>query len=108
MNIEFGELDQLEKKLKNIQEKAEKLSDMKQEVHTDELFPDSFVQMYTSASTFEELLKEAGYRGNSQEEFEQFMNNDLNAYLAEHSKIKTWKEFQDKAVAAYVARQLGL
>lgn len=108
MNIEFGELDQLEKKLKNIQEKAEKLSDMKQEVHTDELFPDSFVQMYTSASTFEELLKGAGYQGNSQEEFEQFINNDLNAYLAEHSKLTTWKEFQDKAVAAYVARQLGL
>ncbi|WP_422658250.1 hypothetical protein ACK8P5_21355 [Paenibacillus sp. EC2-1] len=108
MNIEFGELDQLENKLKHIQEKAEKLSDMKQEVHTDELFPDSFVQMYTSASSFEELLKGAGYQGNSQEEFEQFTNNDLNAYLAEHSKITTWKDFQDKAVAAYVARQLGL
>ncbi|MFC7678247.1 hypothetical protein [Paenibacillus sp. GCM10028914] len=107
MNIEFGELDQLEKKLKNIQENAEKLSDLQQEVHTDDLFPDSFVQMYTSSSSFNDLLRAAGYKGHSQEEFEDFVNTHLDNYLETHSKITTWKEFQDKAVTSYVAKRLG-
>lgn len=108
MNIEFGELDQLEQKLKTIQENTEKLSDMKQEVHSDELFPESFVQLYTSSSSFDELLKAAGYKGLTQEEFEDFVNHDLDKYLAVHSKLTSWKELQDKAVAAYVAKKLGL
>ncbi|WP_054958192.1 hypothetical protein [Paenibacillus dakarensis] len=108
MNLEFGELNQLEKKLKTIQENTGKLAEMKQEVHTDDLFPDSYVQMYTSFSSFNELLKAAGYTGQSQEEFEQFVETELDPYLAKHSQLTTWKEFQDKAVAAYVGRHLGL
>lgn len=107
MDIEFGELDQLEQKLKGVQEKASKLSEMEQEVHTDELFPESFVQMFTSASSFKELLKAAGYQGDSQEEFEDFVNNHMDTYLAENSKLSNWKEFQEKAVAAYIAKRLG-
>ncbi|UNK17709.1 hypothetical protein MNQ98_25180 [Paenibacillus sp. N3/727] len=107
MNIEFGELDQLEKKLKDIQENAEKLSNMEREVHTDDLFTESFVQMYSNFSSFDELLKAAGYEGQSQEEFEAFVQNDFNTFLEENSKLSGWKEFQDKAVAAYVAKQLG-
>ncbi|WP_106766875.1 hypothetical protein [Paenibacillus faecalis] len=108
MNIEFGELDHLDKKLKDIQENTKKLSNFEREVHTDDLFPESFVQMYSDFSSLQELLKAAGYEGQSQEEFESFVQKDFDAFLADHSKLSSWQEFQDKAVAAYVARLLGI
>lgn len=62
MNTGISGLDGLdEKRLSDIRDNASKLSDMKQEVPVDELFPESFIQKHTQFSSINHLLQAAGY-----------------------------------------------
>ncbi|OME21598.1 MULTISPECIES: hypothetical protein [Paenibacillus] len=91
----------------NIQRKADKLSEG-QHVTLDELFNSSFMRKYTDFQSIDELFDKGGYAVASLEDIEKIIGPRFNAYISEHTKFSNWNEFQTKAVAEQVARQLGL
>lgn len=110
MNMEMNPLGGLnEEKLQEIRENASKLSEMKQDVAVEEVFTDAFVQRHTEFSSIGELLDAAGYQGTTDDDFDQFIRHSaIDRFVAENTPFHSWQAFQDQAVAAYIARLLGL
>ncbi|KOR76864.1 hypothetical protein [Paenibacillus solani] len=109
MNTGISGLDGLdEKRLSDIRDNASKLSDMKQEVPVDELFPESFIQKHTRFSSINHLLLAAGYEGSTDEEFDEFIQgNTINPFIVEHTPFRSWQDFQELAVSAYITKWIG-
>lgn len=110
MNTGISGLDGLdEEKLSEIRENAARLSDMKQEVPVEELFSESFIQRHTNFSSIGHLLKAAGYEGSTDEEFDEFIQgHTINPFIVEHTPFRSWQDFQELAVSAYITKWLGL
>ncbi|GAB6928561.1 hypothetical protein JCM10914A_25440 [Paenibacillus sp. JCM 10914] len=98
-----------EERLSEIRENVSRLSEMKQEVPVEELFSEPFVQRHTPFLTIDELLETAGYQGDTDEDFDQFIQNDkIDPFIAGHTSFENWQAFQEKAVASYIAKWIGL
>lgn len=105
-SIKIKGLDKLEKQLKQIQKGARELERTKQ-ISFSELFTASFMQRYTSFSSFDELLKAGNFNIESQEDFEAISDAKFDKHIAATTKFKNWEAMLSEATAQYATKKLG-
>ncbi len=101
----FKDLNELEQLFERAEESAEELDGT--QISYDELFSTSFMQKYTSFSSFKELLDTGGFRSESPEDLHILSSDEFSNYLATTTQFKSWKEMGEKASACYFAEKLG-
>ena len=104
--ISFDGLDKLSKDLKKLEQNAKKLNG-KRNVPFSELFPPAFIRKYTRFSSIDALFESGGYKINTNADLEAIPQKELDAYIAKHTKFRSWEEMLDEAGSQYVAKQLG-
>lgn len=104
--MEFKGLDDLINKLDQTAKAAEELYG-EHEVSFDELFTKSFMRKYTKFSTFDELLQAGNFTVNSQKDFEDISDDDLDDHVAKTTKFSSWEDMLGKASEIYTVNKLG-
>lgn len=105
MSCKISGLDKLQKKLQDIQHRAEALEG-EHEVSFAKLFDDEFMRQHTKASSFEEFLIQGGY-GTTKEDFEAIPDTEFDDYVRSNTDFDSWLDMKKSAGAAYVSKQLG-
>ena len=105
MSCKITGLDKLQKRLKDLQQRAEALEGERQ-VPFSELYNADFMHQHTKASSFEEFLIQGGY-GTTKEEFEAIPDAEFDKYVRENTDFASWIDMQKGAMADFVSKQLG-
>jgi hypothetical protein len=109
VKVDLKGLDQLQRKLKDLEHKARVL-DGKHQIQLSELFPASFLRAHTRFSSLDDLESKARERGfslGSQEDWDNLPGDQWDAFIAEHTHFTTWKDMLGKGAAEWTSRQLG-
>lgn len=72
-----------------------------------DLFPTSFMQQYTDAPDIYLFFKNGGFRAETNEDFEQIDEKELDHYISAHTTFENWLEMLGVASNEYVMRQFG-
>lgn len=104
--IEFSGFDELEHRLNDLKRRADEL-DGENEVPFSQLFPESFMQEYTSFSSFDEMLSSGGFNVESQEDFDAIPDDVFDRHVVSTTKFSGWEEMLGEATSQYVAGKLG-
>lgn len=105
--LEIKGLEQLQNKLKALQDNAQKL-DGQHHVPVTELLTPKFVAEHTSFSTAEELFEASGFTIESAEDFSGIPDDAWDAYIESVSDFEGWEAMLSKASEAWVSKKLGL
>lgn len=106
MGFELKGFDELQNRLQELADKAEKLSG-EHEVSFDELFVDEFMTKHTKFSSFNELLDASPFEVNSAEDFEAIPDAEFDQYISQVTNFDSWESMLEEASSGYAARQLG-
>lgn len=96
MNSIKKQLKELEKKLK----KADGYASF------NELFNKDFMRKYTDFSSIEEFFKFGGFEVNTQEDYNNLSQEELDKVVREKTKFKTWEEMLHCAAKKEMASRL--
>lgn len=99
--MQFKGLDDFQKKF---QKKIDQ--DVNGEVSLEVLFNSDFIQRNTNFSNMQEFFDKSPFEIKSQEDFEKLDVSELDGYVQENTKFKSWDEMKKKAGEEYVAKQL--
>ena len=106
MGIKIDGLDDLSKKLKQM-EKAAKELDGTHQIPMIELFTNSFMSKYTSFHSFDELLESGGFVVNTQADFEAIPDEIFDQHIAKYTKFSSWQDMMTQAGKEYALKKLG-
>lgn len=76
-------------------------------VSLDKLFSDSFMIRYTQHSTIEEFFDAGGFEFETEEEFENLPEEQLNAHVQGSTNLSSWNEMLTKAGEDWLTIELG-
>ena len=110
VKLDLKGLDQLQRKLKDFERKAQAV-DGKHQIPLSDLFPSSFLRTHTrfsSLSDLEEKARERGFSLGSQEDLDNLPADQWDAFVAEYTHFASWKDMLGKGAVEWTARQLGL
>lgn len=102
-------LNQLQRRLKDLERKARDL-DGQHQIPLSDLFPPSFLRIHTRFSSLDDLEAKARDRGfslGSQEDWDNLPADQWDGFIAEHTHFTTWKDMLGKGAAEWTSRQLG-
>ena len=86
--MEFKGLDKLINKLEKTAKTAKEL-DGEHQIPFDDMFTKSFMRKYTNFSTFDELLEAGNFTVNSQKNFEDIPDSDLDVHVAKTTRFSS-------------------
>lgn len=92
--------------LKNL-EKASKELDGEHQVSFDDLFTTPFMRKHTNFSTFDEFLNDGNFVVNSEEDFENIPDVDMDNHVRKSTKFSSWEEMLTTASEEYTLKKLG-
>jgi|ERR1051325_8535534 hypothetical protein len=104
--IEITGLEELQKKLKDLSDRAQEL-DGEHKVSLSEVLTNSFISKHTAFQSAEAMLEAAGFKVESQEDFEAIPQDKMDAYIRTISKFQNWQEMLGEAAQEWAARRLG-
>jgi hypothetical protein len=104
IDIDFSEL---EKMLKGLEEKA-KAIDGENQVPFTEIFPNSFMKMYTSFLSIEEMLDKSPFKIETSEDFKSIPDDEWDEFIRSTTQFKSWQEMINKGGEEWVTKKLGL
>lgn len=100
MSFKITGLDKLQKKLNDLQRKAEELHG-EHEISFSELFNSSFMQRYTNFTSFEALIEASGFKVETPDD-------DWDKHIAKTTKFSNWQEMINAARSEWAKNQLRL
>jgi len=104
MGFEIEGLDGFKDKLDKINKKAKEL-DGEHSVPLDELFDSSFMRKHTSFASFDELLREGGYKVESQADFDALPDSDLDVHIQQNTSFSSWQDMQEAAAGSWLKKK---
>jgi hypothetical protein len=105
--LEIKGLDQLQKKLKSMQDNVQKLGGQ-HHIPVTELLTPKFLARHTSFSTADELFEASGFKIESAEDFSNIPDDAWDAYIQSVSDFDGWQAMLSKATEAWATHKLGL
>jgi hypothetical protein len=106
MPIRLHGFDQVSRKLRDLQRRAEKLDGL-HGVKFDELFPPSFMRRYSDFETIGAMVDASGFRVESADDFARIPDDEWDRFVASRTRFANWREMQDKAAAEWTGKRLG-
>ena len=100
VNLSTDGLDKLISNLKKVEGKHS--------VQFKDLFTDSFMHRFTDSQNVTDFFEKSGLDFSSQESFENVDVNELDKYVLQHSKFKSWDEMKAEAGKMYLSDQLQM
>lgn len=107
MGVKITGLNKLKKQVKQMERGAKELKNTKS-VSFDELFTTSFMSKYTTFSSFNDLLLAGNFKVESNDDFEEIPENELDIHVSNTTKFDNWEEMLGTATEEFAFKKLGL
>lgn len=107
MGFKVTGLDSLQKQFDGMIRKANAL-DGEHKVEFSKLFPEEFMRKHTDYSSINDFFDATGLKVDSQQDFDDLPEDELDVKVQQLTKYKTWKDFAGEAAADYFTKKLGL
>jgi hypothetical protein len=104
MKIEIKGLDQLTRKLEDLQRRAENLSG---NVPTRGILTPAFLRKHSRFSSIEEMFEASGFKVETQDDFKNIPDQPWDEFIAKETTFPNWKEMLSAAGGEYAKRKLG-
>ena len=78
------------------------------EVPFSEIFSPPFMRKYTDAKNIDEFFANSPWQPSAEEEFDAIPTSELDHYVDDHSRFRTWEQMQSKAGNEWLGEQLDL
>lgn len=102
-NMEVEGVDEAIDTLNDLQDSIEKASG---EVPFDELFHEMFMKQFTPFDSINEFFEESPWSVESDEDFEDIPERELDEFVRNNTKFKSWKHMSRIATEKYLERHL--
>ncbi|WP_368251194.1 hypothetical protein [Enterococcus sp. 2201sp1_2201st1_B8_2201SCRN_220225] len=103
MGVKIQGLDQLQKRLKQMEQSASSLNGS-HSVSFNDLFTKKFMNRYTDFSIIDEFVEKSGFDFSDMESIDEA---DLDSFVNENTQFESWNKMKTKAAEEWTARQLG-
>jgi hypothetical protein len=103
--FEIRGLDEAMRKLERLQRNTEQL-DGPHDVSTSELFTPEFMQRYTKVTSWHALVEAAGFKIESQADFEAIPEAQWETVIRLHTQFSSLREMTERAGAEYFNKKL--
>lgn len=101
--------DDFANELRKLQNEVEKIGEMDGErISFGELFPPSFMKKYTDVVNIDEFLDNSPWEIESQKDFEEIPETEMDRYVDNHSRFRTWEQMKSEAGNELVKRKLDI
>lgn len=107
MKIKMDGFDDLEKQLKQMEKNIKEFEGGK-DVGFEELFDPSFMKRHTNFNSINEFLDESPFTLETNEDFDNLEESELDKYVAETTKFSSWEEMLNTAGEIHLTKKLGL
>lgn len=98
-------LGQMQDNIKKLENNMNNISG-KHEVTFDVLFNDNFMKEHTNFNSFNEMLKNSGFKVETQEDFKVIPDDKWDEYIKQNTKFNTWQEMGQTAQREYMTEQV--
>lgn len=105
--FEVSGLDEIERELQQVADKAEAL-DGEHSIPLTELCPPAFMAEHTDFATIEEMFEASGFTVETPEDFAAIPDAEWDVFIASRTRFADWGTMQEQAVADWFSRRLGL
>jgi hypothetical protein len=105
MGIKITGLDELQRKLRELQHRAEGLSGA-HEVPISQLLTSEFMLLNTDFESVESMIAASGYKIENQEDLAAIGDEPWDAFVRSRTRFDSWKEMLTAAATAHVSRRL--
>lgn len=99
-------LDELQKKLKKLQDNAKRLNGS-QEVSLSKLLTPEFMRKFTKFSSAKAMFEAGGFEFESREEFDKIPRAQLDDFVRKNSRFATWQKMLREAGKGYIVKEMG-
>lgn len=106
MSIEFDSSD-FEKKLDELSKNADNISGTNK-YSFEEIFTNQFMSKNTNSSTIEGFFNESPFEIDSQKDFDELPETELDKYVSEKTIFSSWSDMLGSASEKFLAKKLGL
>jgi hypothetical protein len=106
MSFEIKGLQEFQKKLHDLSERAKKL-DGQHFVSLSELFNESFLLKYTNFKSIADMFEKGGFKVENQDDLKAIPDDKWDAFIRSNTQFQNWKEMQQKAVLEWGKKKLG-
>jgi hypothetical protein len=106
MTFKITGLNEFQKKLNELQRKAEALNGEHQ-VSFSELFNASFMHRHTSFESLEVLIEAGGFKVETMDDFKAIPDQKWDQHIAKTTKFSNWQEMMNEAGSEWGKKQLG-
>lgn len=106
-SFEMKGFDELKKKLKDLNDRAQGLHG-EHSIPLKELFPPEFLSQHTQFESIEDMFKKSGFKVASADDFKNIPDAEWDAFIQNHTQFPSWKAMLKKASEEWTVRKLGL
>ena len=100
-------IDEFEKELKTISNKAEKFGKKKQHSYN-KVFNSTFLKKHTKFSSFKKMMEASNFDCSTQEKFDSIPKEDLDKFIQSISRYRSFDNMLKAASEDYLVKELGL
>jgi hypothetical protein len=100
-------LDKLQRKLKDLGQRAESISE-RQNVPLPELLTSDFIRQCSRFQSVEEMFEESGFKIESAEDFASIPDDEWEDFISANTSFLSWEAMLREATGKWAARRLGL
>lgn len=106
MKFKVTGIDAVQRRFKEMARAAEELNGEHQ-VSLDDLFSEEFMNNNTRYDSLDDFFDAAGFKIESQQDFDDLPEDELDAKVQELTKYQSWDDFKHEAIAHYTFSKLG-
>jgi hypothetical protein len=106
MGIKITGLDDLQRRLGELQHRAEAVSGA-HDVPASELLTSEFMLLNTDFDSIESMFASSGFEIRSQEDLAAIPDEPWDTFVSSRTRFGTWREMLASATTAYVTRRLS-
>ncbi len=106
VRLKMDGFDDLEKQLKQMEKNIKEFEGGK-EVGFEELFNPSFMKIHTDFNNIDEFFDKSPFSIETNEDFDNLDESELDKYVAETTKFSSWGEMLDTAGEIHLTKKLG-
>jgi hypothetical protein len=106
MSMKITGLDQLQRKLNDLKERAESISG-ERKIPISELLTPDFLAGCSTFSSADEMFERSGFKVESEQDFTAIPDDDWDAFIRANTSCFSWSEMLQAAGAAWAKAKLG-
>lgn len=106
MSVEITGFEEFADELDRLRDQA-KAIDGENAVSFTELFPEDFMQTYTTFESIQEFFDVSPWTVESEADFEQIPQDEFDAYVDDHTEFNSWEAMLSAAAREWIGRELA-